>query len=171
MNKLLIVSVIAALGSIAGVANAAIDTSKTTTFEVNLTVLKTCAVSATGPLSFGNADSASTADLTGTTTINVKCSKGTAYNVGLQSGNNNSNSGAGTMRGATQGNNDTVGYQLTRGGGNVGATTWGTGSNAWLPSNTNGGTESITVYGRVTGSALNVTPDTYKDTVTVTVNY
>jgi spore coat protein U-like protein len=168
MNKLLIVSVLAGLTSFAGLANAV---TKTATFEVNLTVVKTCSVTANA-LSFGSADSGSTADLTGSSTINVKCSKGTPYTVALQSTNKTGDiSGAGLMKGQASGNNDTVAYQLTRGGGNVGATVWGTGTNSWAPSNTDGTAQTVTVYGRVTGAALNVQPDTYKDTVTVSVEY
>ncbi|MDM0045086.1 spore coat U domain-containing protein [Variovorax dokdonensis] len=168
MNKLFVVSVLAGLTSFAGLANAV---TKSATFEVNLTVVKTCSVSASA-LSFGSADAGTTTDLTGTSTISVKCSKGTPYTVALQSTNKTGDiNGAGVLKGQTSGNNDTVAYQLTRGSGNVGATVWGTGTNSWTPSNTAGNTETVTVYGRVTGGSLNVQPDTYKDTVTVSVEY
>lgn len=106
----------------------------------------------------------------GSTTIRVVCTNGTAYNIGVLPSNNNS-SGAGIMSG-TNGNPETVAYQLRRTSG-TGAI-WGNTATSTSAGNGVGGTgtganQDYTVFASVPNS--NVRPDTYSDTVRVTVNY
>lgn len=165
MKKLLIASAVAALTTAAFAA----PNPATATFDVKLTVVKACSVTAGTSVDFGNADAgAAPSTANPTNTINVTCSKNTAYTVGLLP-SNNSLVGAGAMKG-TGTNTDTIAYQLR-------STVGGTGT-AWgdtVGTNTKAGTGSgiaqpITVWATVEGTT-NVLPDTYKDTVTVNVRY
>lgn len=142
-------------------------------FVVNATVAKSCLVTA-DPLNFGSIDGLpGAANSDQTSTINVTCAASTAYQVGLAP-SNGSTTGAGVMAstGGVPGNTDSVPYRLysnaarTASWGNVlnpsGNTVTGTGT---------GTAQALTVYGRVLGSSVNVRPDSYRDTVTVTVSY
>lgn len=138
-------------------------------FTVKATVIKSCAVSA-NPLDFGSVDGLPGApNVDKSTTIAVTCSKPTPYTVALTPSNNNT-AGAGAMLPTIVGNTDTVAYRLYSDsnrtvpwGGQVGTNT--------LPGTGNGTAQVSTVYGRVLGAAVNVTPDAYSDTVTITVRY
>ena len=142
----------------------------TTTFQVSATVLKTCAVSA-GPLAFGNYTPGGGA-VAGQTTVNVNCTKTTAYTVALN---------AGTTAGGT------IAQRLMAGGGNTlqynlyttntYTTLFGDGTSGSV---TEAGTGSgvnvanaLTVFGQLPDNATNqaAVPGAYTDTITVTVTY
>jgi spore coat protein U-like protein len=59
-------------------------TSKTATFTVSLTIQADCDITA-NPLDFGSTGIIQ-ANIDQTTTVNVTCTKGTAYNIGLDQG-------------------------------------------------------------------------------------
>ncbi|SFN28535.1 spore coat U domain-containing protein [Variovorax sp. OV329] len=174
MKKLLIASAAAVLTAAAFAA----PNPATATFDVKLTVVKACAVTAGAgsDISFGNQDANPTANLNATNSISVTCSKGTAYTIGLTPTNNDT-TGAGLMSAQNvapvTGNTDKVPYQLRK----VSAT-----GVEWGNTNTNGATVGNGVSGTGTGLAqsipvyatvpsTNFTPDSYKDTVTVNVRY
>jgi len=172
MKKFLFASLVAALTSTAFAAS----NPATATFEVKLTVLKACSVvaGAASDIDFGSQDANPTANLQSNKNISVTCSKGTAYTIGLLSGNNSTNTaGLGLMKAAAP-NNDSVGYQLRSTAGLTG-TVWGnTNTSGTVVGNGVGGTGTgaaiaHTVYATVPDT--NVTPDSYKDTVTVSVRY
>jgi spore coat protein U-like protein len=155
-----------ALISAAGFAvNAFAASPATTTFQVLFKVNKSCSVTATD-LNLGALDSSATVGATGggtgSGTVVVNCSKNTAYTIGLV--------GAGAMSGLATGNTTTtVAYGLYKDAGFV--TVWGnTGSATVGGTGTGAAQPAVPVYGKVTGS-VNVTPDDYKDTVTVNVVY
>lgn len=166
MKKILLVTALAAIASAAFAAN----NPATATFDVKITVLKACSVVAgTGSdISFGSQDASAT-NLESSNTISVTCSKKTPYNIGLTP-KSNSATGAGAMVPAdTVANPDTVAYQLRQATGST-AAAWGN----TVGTNTVGGTgdgtaKSHTVFATV--PSANVTPDSYKDTVTVSVSY
>jgi spore coat protein U-like protein len=140
-------------------------------FVVTATVAKSCLVTA-DPLNFGTIDGLpGMADRDQFSTINVTCTTPTAYTVAL-SPSNNSTTGAGTMAptGGVPGNTDTVPYRLYSNAGR--SAPWGsvTGTNTVAGTGT-GTAQTLTVYGRVLGSSVNVRPDSYRDVVTVTVSY
>jgi spore coat protein U-like protein len=154
---------------IAVTANAA--SSATATFQVLLTITKACSVTAgsTSNISIGTVTSTAT-NTQGTNTINVTCSKTTPYFIGLAP-SNASTTGAGVMAGTISGNTDTVPYQLYSG---TGTTIWGNTATSTAVGNGVAGTgtgavQAISVYATAPGA--NYTPDAYKDTVTVNVNY
>lgn len=160
--------------SVAGTAMAATSTSS---FEARIIITKTCDVTTTAPthLDFGTVAAGAT-NVDTTSTITVRCSKGTPYSIAL-SPTGSSTTGAGTMAALnvapTAGNTDAVPYQLYSNaarsqvwgsqGGTGGNVKSGTGQGLGVTSDTH------TVYGRVPGT--DYTPDSYKDTVTVTLTY
>lgn len=145
------------------------NSTATFPFTAKATVIKSCVVSA-NPLDFGSVDGLPGApNVDKSTTIGVTCSRPTPYTVALTPSNNNT-AGAGAMLPTIVGNTDTVAYRLYSDanrtvpwGGQVGTNT--------LQRTGDGTAQALSVYGRVLGAAVNVTPDAYSDTVTVTVRY
>lgn len=138
-------------------------------FYASATVIKSCIVAA-NTLDFGVVDGlpASTS-ISGQSVIGLTCSATTPFKVGLTSQNNSaSTSGAGIMKATTAGNTDSLPYQLYRDAartqvwGNVNDTNTLNGTGTGQP-------QTLTVHGRIPGA--NVTPDIYKDIVTVRVTY
>ncbi|MGD9710563.1 MAG: spore coat U domain-containing protein [Thermomicrobiales bacterium] len=138
----------------------------TTTFPVSATVLSVCSVSAL-PLAFGNYDPTASVDLDATTSLDVLCTIGTSFTVGLNQG---TSSGATVSTRAMVNGADTLDYSLYQDSGRT--TNWGNTPGTDTPSATVAGLSatSMTVYGRVP-QGQNVPPGSYLDTITVTVNY
>ncbi|MDP9975045.1 spore coat protein U-like protein [Variovorax paradoxus] len=140
-------------------------------FLVKATVAKSCLVTA-DPLNFGTIDGLpGMADRDQFSTINVTCTTPTSYTVALTP-SNNSTTGAGAMTptGGVPGNTDAVPYRLYSNAGR--SASWGSATGTNTVAGTGTGTaQTLTVYGRVLGSSVNVRPDSYRDVVTVTVSY
>lgn len=140
-------------------------------YQVSATVQKNCTVAANN-LTF-NAVAAGTATAPGSTTLSVACTVNTPYTVGLLPLNVASTTGAGTMKGGTGGNTNTVQYQLYSNStlsqvwGNTAAV--GSTGNGMAGTGT-GSAQALNVYAKTT-SSTDVTPDTYTDTVQINVNY
>lgn len=140
--------------------------TRNTTFQVTATVLKSCRITATD-LAFGDYDPYLTAPLDATSTITVRCTKNTTYNVGLNAGT----FGGATVTARKMTGPDTagLGYVLysdaartTNWGNTVGAdTVVGTGS---------GASQDLTVYGRIPVDQW-VEAGSYADTITATITY
>lgn len=164
----------AAFGSLALAAalaatSAHADTA-TAQFNVKMTILKACSVTAgaASDINLGSVQSTAV-NTSGSNTIAVTCSKTTPYFIGLKPSNANT-TGAGVMASGTT--PDTVPYQLR----SVSATgpVWGDTATAAAVGNGVAGTgtglsQTHTVYAVAPGA--NYTPATYVDAVTVTVNY
>jgi spore coat protein U-like protein len=138
----------------------------TTTFPVNATVLKACVVTA-NPLNFGSYDPTAATNLDGSTTLNVLCTVGTAYTVGLNAGTGSGSTV--TTRKMTNGAN-ALNYALYQETGRT--NNWGNTAGTDTPAATTAPIVPTvhTVYGRVT-PGQNVPAGAYTDTITVTVNY
>jgi spore coat protein U-like protein len=165
MRKILSVA-IAVAAITAGAAQAA---TTTTTFAVTATVQKTCSVSA-GALAFGNYTPGAGA-VTGSTTVAVRCTNGSAYTIALNGGTTTGGSIA--QRLMANGANSlqynlftTSGYATVWGDGTTGVVQAGTGAGIGTPNN-------HTVYGQLPDSATNQSAVTgnFADTITVTVTY
>jgi spore coat protein U-like protein len=142
-------------------------------FTVSATMQKACQVSAgsasninLGSVPFNATNTAANGH------IGITCSNGTPYFVGLKPSNGSTN-GAGTMHGTLAGNTDLVPYQLRSGTGTAGAP-WGNTATSTSVGNGqsgigDGANQSMTVYATV--ASANFRPDSYADTVTVSVNY
>jgi spore coat protein U-like protein len=137
----------------------------TTTFAVTATVNAACLVTA-GPLTFGLYTGV--ADLAGTTTVNTRCTVGTAYTVGLD---------AGTSAGSTPSARKMTGpggaflnYSLSQDAAH--SVNWGNSPPTDTPPSATGdGTlKSLTVFGLVPASQF-VATGAYTDTITVTVTF
>ncbi|MGJ7495345.1 Csu type fimbrial protein [Variovorax sp. RT4R15] len=168
MKKL---SLIAAAVLAATVTSAAVAATTTATFQVLITVVKACSVTAGAGsnIDFGSVNSTATA-LSASSNISVTCSKSTPYNVGLLP-SNSSTTGGGVMSPLVAGP-DTVAYQLrsvSAAGPVWGSTATDIDVGNGVAGTGTGAAQTIPVFATV-GSA-NVTPGSYADTVTVQVNY
>jgi spore coat protein U-like protein len=135
--------------------------TQTTTFQVTATVQATCTISATA-LAFGTYSGAT---LNATSSVSVTCTNTTPYNVGLNAG---LASGATVTTRQMQNGSVLLNYALYS---NAGMTTnWGNTSGSWVGGTGNGSLQTLTVYGQV-ASGQYVTPGSYADTITATVNY
>ncbi len=139
-------------------------------FNVSASVPANCKVQATNTIDFGT-QLASATNLQNSGALQIACTRTTPYFIGLRPSNND-NTGAGVMSG-TGGNTDQIPYQLRQAAG-LSATIWGNTATSVSAGNGIGGTgtgvaQGYTVFATV--PALDFTPDTYTDTVTVTVNY
>lgn len=166
--------VIAAAGAmmlaLAGGSPAALAGSATNSFQVQITLVASCAISANA-LNFGSSVGLLTSAVTGNSTVSVTCSNTTPYNVSLDPGTvSGSTVAARLMAGTATGNTGTtLGFQLYS---NSGLTTvWGNtiGTNT-VSGNGNGSVQTLTVYGQVPVQA-SPKPDTYQTTITATVSY
>ncbi len=136
----------------------------TTTMSVSLVIQAGCAVSATA-LNFGTT-SVLAAPVYQTSNVNVTCTDGTAYNVGLDNGAN-ALSGQRRMIGPAS---ETVTYNLYQDSGHTLA--WGNTIGTNTVSGTgSGNTELYIVYGEVIGPQASPDPGGYSDIVNVTVTY
>jgi spore coat protein U-like protein len=168
MQKLIKAAVFTGVLATAGAASAA---TTTTTFAVTATVATNCLVSAS-PLAFGTYAQGG-GNLDQTSTVNVRCSNGTPFNVGLNPG---ATGGATvTTRRMVNGANQ-LAYSLFSDAGRT--TNWGdvigTDTVAGVGAGfAVGNTVALNVYGRVPDSVANqgVPAGNYTDTVTVTVTW
>lgn len=177
MNKQLIAK-LALVAMAAGAVAAHAASPATATFQVQMTITSSCAVT-TAPtnINLGSVVATSTAvNQNGSTTFKVNCSNKTPFNVGLapSAANGGTANGTGNMLGAANG--DKVPYTLYS---NAGLTTvWGNTATSLAVGNGMAGTGG----GMASGKAVSFTayaqavnadfaPDSYADTVTVNVNY
>ena len=139
-------------------------------FQVTATIDKSCNVDATD-MNFGSVlQPVLATNIDAQSNINVNCTLSTPYTIALIP-SNNSSTGAGQMSpsGGLPGNTDKVPYQLYRDVVSTGQQ-WGSqiGVNTMAGTGT-GLNQSYRVYGRV--PFANFAADTYKDVVTVRVDY
>lgn len=142
-------------------------------FTVSATVVKNCNVNKPNNIDFGTVNPGDS-NLAGSTSLDVTCTSGTPYNIGLKPSNNNT-AGAGEMLPVTPGggNTDRIPYQLRSGSGANGAV-WGNTATATQTGNGVGGTgsgllQNYNIYATVPSADYHY--GDYQDTVTVQVNY
>ncbi len=156
------------LGAIAAPALA--SGSASTTMQVQITLVASCAIS-TSTLNFGSGVGLLSSAVTGNTTISVTCSNTTPYNVELDGGTvSGSTVSSRLMAGTATGNTGTtLGFQLYSNSGL--STVWGNNVGTNTVSGTGSGSaQSFTVYGQVPVQT-SPKPDTYQTTITATVAY
>jgi spore coat protein U-like protein len=144
----------------------ALASSATTDFLVTADIANNCTVS-TNPLPFGSY--LYTADSDQITTINVTCTAGTTYNIGLDAGLAGGDTSTRQMRGTPTTN--TLSYFLYSDAGRT--ANWGNIVGTDTVANVGDGTtQGIIVYGRIPAGQNTAPVDsTYADTITVTVNF
>lgn len=162
-TKKIVAGALAGLMTIASSSNAA--TPITTSFQVKVQILDSCSVATPATLDFGP-QTALGVNVDGTTSVAVTCSLLTPYTVSLDAGTHGASVTTRKMQG---GSADTVAYALYSDSGRT--TNWGDTSGTWV-SGTGLGVLATThtVYGRIPAQTT-PRPDTYTDTITVTVNY
>ncbi|UFS62424.1 spore coat U domain-containing protein [Sulfurimonas sp. HSL-3221] len=137
--------------------------SKTNSFIVSANVPAVCNFNSVNDLSFGDYDPNTGTGLSAESTFNIRCTKNTDYTLALDAGGNSDR----TMSGSAT-NTDTLAYELYQDAAH---------SQVWDATNTVTGTATgfasditQTVYGNIP-SSQDVLPDSYTDTVTITVSY
>jgi spore coat protein U-like protein len=169
---------LAVAASLAACATTALAAQTTGTFNVTATVPATCKLTTASNLGFGTIDPTGTGAATpyaalGSSTINFHCTKGTAYWIWLDPGQNGA-SAVGTTR-AMKSGSDFLSYELytaaTYDAAHVWANTGTTGTN--VASGNGGGTggDSVTVFGVVPAGQYPTPSAGYTDQITVTINY
>ena len=151
--------------SYSATASAATATSN---LNVSATVTNNCTIS-TVALAFGSYDPVvahASANLDGTGTVVVACTKGAVATVGLGLGSNAS----GTTRRMTNGSSEFLTYELYQDAGRT--TVWGnSGAGLYSPGAAPSKVaRNFTVYGRVVADQ-DVAAGSYNDTVVATVNF
>lgn len=142
----------------------------TSSFQVGIDVTSVCTIN-TPPVDV-KLDSVQaglgTTATTSSTTLTLNCSKGDVATIGLTP-SSGSTDGTGIMKGANTNNTDTVPYKLTSGSANGSA--WGTATTV--------STDAAEQYSKAIDETIYVTltneadvlPDTYSDTVNISVTY
>lgn len=138
----------------------------TAQFNVQLTITAACEIRSASNLNFGSVG-VIVNDIDNTSTVVVRCTNGTSYNLGLNAGG-----GAGasvTTRYMTGPNAEKVAYKLFTDGArtSIWGNTIGVDTKA---DNGTGADQSFTVYGRVP-TQTTPTPGNYSDLVTLTMTY
>ncbi len=135
-------------------------------FTVNVTVINRCTINATG-LTFGPSTTLSNT-LTAQGSLAVQCTNNDAYQILLSSGVSGQ-VGARTLKGQNFG--ATIPYQLYTN--STYATAWGdgTGGTSTYVGTGTGLVVPITIYGRILAQPSTPAPDTYKDSITATIQF
>lgn len=153
----------------ASTASAFAAGTDTKTFNVKIVITSICDIqTAPTDVDFGNTSS-STIDKATIGSVNVKCTSGTPYNIGLNAG---TTAGATVttrkMKSAVPANTDLVPYALYRDSGMT--LNWGnTVSTDTLADSGTGLVQNKPVYGKV--PSANFRADSYSDVVTATVTW
>lgn len=141
--------------------------SQQTTMGVSATVTANCTISA-GSVAFGNINPMQATNWDATGTLTVSCTNGSAWSISADAG---STAGATmTSRRMTSGAN-TLNYALyTTSARNV---VWGdgTGTTAVVSGTGTGGSQSVTIYGRIPSGQTSAPTGPYADTVNITITY
>jgi spore coat protein U-like protein len=146
----------------------------TASFNVSITLVKECDVS-TAPTNinlgtFGSAGLISSG-ATGTTNFSVLCSSGVPYTIGFSSGNDLTVGSATHQMKGSGSNTDVVQYQLTDASVGAANTSPLSASSSVISGTGTGVPQSETVQAQVVNYTAAATPDTYADTMTLSVTY
>jgi len=154
---------LAAIAALSG--GPAFATTTTSSFTVQITIQASCTILSASTLNFGTQGVLGAA-VNQTSTIAVQCTNTTPYNIGLNAGT--ATGATVTTRKMTNGA-ATVSYALYSDSGRT--TNWGnTVGTDTVAGTGNGASQSYTVYGQVPAQTTPA-PNTYTDTITVTVTY
>lgn len=154
-----------ALCGMMGLSSSLNAQTATTSFGVSITINAECLIAAPAALVYPATGVLNTA-VDSSTDLDVTCTSGTAYQIGLDAGQGTGATTAARLM--TQGA-ETVSYQLFRESART--LNWGdTAGTDTLGSVGTGTTQTFTVFGRVPAQP-SPAPGTYNDEVTVTVTY
>lgn len=146
------------------VASEASAETRATSIAVSAVVRDECSVAAS-PLAFGTYEPGQTGALDGTAQLQVTCSLGTSYSIGLGSGS----SASPAQRTMTSADAGQLVYNLYQD--SARSIVWGNTTGSNTVSGTYAAAQApLPVYGRIAGGQV-VTAGGYSDTITVTVTY
>lgn len=146
-------------------ASSASAATATGNFQVTVTIAATCIVDSTSTLDFGSPGVLS-GNVDQTTTIGVRCSNTTPYNILLDKGANGASVTTRQMKSGTE----TINYGLYRDSSRT--LNWGQTIGTDTAAGTgDGNVQNYTVFGRIPGPQTTPSPGTYTDTITVTIDY
>ncbi len=149
------------------VGSLALGATSTSTIGVSATVEDSCNLT-TSALGFGSFAAIDDTNVDATTTIDVTCSNGTSYDVGLDAGT--TTEATVTSRQMQHSTSGTLNYSLYSDSGRT--TNWGDTVGTDTVSGSGDGTaQTLTVYGRIPSGQQTAPTGSYSDTITVTVTY
>ena len=142
-------------------------------FNVTITILKQCSVTAPPTIDLGTigANDLITTVTTASQPFSVTCSVGTGYTVGFSSPNDAPSGGSTHVMKGTGGNTAQVQYQLVDTTSGATNTAPLTSASSVISSTGTGAAQTRTLQAKVINYTAPVAPDTYTDTVTMTVTY
>jgi spore coat protein U-like protein len=156
---------IAAVCAALGTVSASIAATATSTFTAKIVLQSNCLIVTTNTLDFGTVG-VITANVDQTATFQVQCTNTTTYNIGLNAGS--TSGGTTTTRKMTSGS-ATIDYKMFSDSPRT--TNWGNTVGTDTVADTGTGSAiTYTIYGRVAPQSTPA-PNTYTDTVTITVTY
>lgn len=146
----------------------------TAAFNVSITIVKECSVS-TAPTNINlgtyGAVGLVSSGATGSTNFAVTCTSGTAYTIGFSSGNDLTVGSSTHQMKGTGANTDVIQYQLTDTTAGATNTTPLSASSSVITDTGTGAAQTKTVKAQVVNYSAAVIPDTYSDTITLSVAY
>ena len=165
---------LAVLACVAGHTGAsATTTTVTTSFSVSIVIVKACSVSTPAAIAFAPAGAYDLLSTTATasTTFTILCTPGANYTIGFAGLNDApANSSTHTLKG-TNPNTDTISYQLTDTTGGATNVTPLSATGSLISGSGTGVAVSKTIQAKIINYSAAVAPDTYTDTVTLSVTY
>jgi spore coat protein U-like protein len=160
------IKTIVAASALSLVSFGASAVTKTADLAVSATVIESCEVT-TAAVAFGNYDASTGLAVDNTGSVDVICSSGTTYDIGL---------GAGTGATATvstrqmgDAGTGVLNYALYKDSGRL--TNWDDTGLGVVSGTGNGSSQSHPVYGRIAADQAAAPAGAYTDTVVVTVTY
>lgn len=142
--------------------------SSNSNFSSTASIASNCVVSSTD-INFGSISPQASGQATATATVQAKCTNTTAYTVNIGPGTSG-NFSQRTLTGTKSGNTDTLGYQIYQESTHVNILGDGSSDTVPLAGVGNGGFQNFTVYGLLYLNQY-ITPDVYRDALSVTINY
>jgi spore coat protein U-like protein len=150
-------------GSYTDVVNASVAGGPAATLQVSTMILSSCLFSSTGSMGFG---SYTGVEIDITSSISVTCTNTTAYNLGVDDGQNSTGSYNWAMIGP---GSALLAYQIWQNSQHT--KLWGsTPGTDTLPGTGTGSAQMVSVYG-VVSAGHGVTPGSYTDTITLNCTY
>jgi spore coat protein U-like protein len=145
----------------------------TANFNVTITIVKECSVSTPATISLGTYGAVSliSSGASGTTNFNVTCSAGAPYTIGFSSSNDLTGAASTHQMKGTGANTAVVQYQLTDVTAGAKNTTALGGTTSVISDTGTGAAQNKILKAAVFNYTAPVAPDTYTDTVTLSVSY
>lgn len=166
------VAALALLGAVQPAA-AVIQNPATAQFNVTITIAKQCTVIGPATIDFGTVGAADLVGASPTAAQNftVLCSRGTPYTIGFSSGNDAPTGGTTHVMKGTGANTDSVSYNLLDATSGATNTSPLSASSSVISGTGTGLTQTRTLQAKIISYTAPVMPDTYTDTVTLSVAY